>query len=166
MPHELHEPLPSGPGPILRALASTTRDRHQDLIDIVDGLPDEALAWTPAPDAPAIAGLVLHIVDVEAHLARLASKGDPDWTGERGTRIEETADRGSLIEEITGVDRDLMRALGSLGREKPNDENGLTLAAIVEDLDHVAVHVGQAQLTVNLWQARNPDAPGTYEHWR
>jgi hypothetical protein len=166
VPQELRDPLPSGLGPVLRALASTTRDRHRDLIDMVEGLPDEALAWSPAPDAPAIAGLVLHIVDVEAHLARLASKGDPGWTGERGTRIEEIADRDGLIEEITGLDRDLMRALDSLGRQAPNDENELTLAAIVQDLDHVAVHVGQAQLTVSLWQATNPDSPGTYEHWR
>ena len=44
---------------------------------------------------------------------------------------------------------------------------GQTLGqALLEDLDHCAIHHGQAQLTRNLWEAAHPDAPKTYEHWR
>ena len=31
--------------------------------------------------------------------------------------------------------------------------------ALLEGLDHCAIHHGQAQLTRNLWEAAHPDAP-------
>jgi hypothetical protein len=38
--------------------------------------------------------------------------------------------------------------------------------ALLEDLDHCALHHGQAQLTRNVWEATHPDMPTAYEHWR
>jgi len=38
--------------------------------------------------------------------------------------------------------------------------------ALVEDLDHVATHLGQMQLTRHLFEVSHPAAPRTYEHWR
>src|SRR6185312_14537364 len=81
---------------VVRALHSTTRDRHEDLANLVRGLPEGGLTWTPAPDAPAIAGLTLHVLDVERHVASLIEGIDDGWTGERGTRILEAADEAQL----------------------------------------------------------------------
>jgi DinB family protein len=149
-------------GPVLRALLSTTRDRHEDLVNLVRGLPDGGLVWTPAPGTPAIAGLVLHVLDVEQHVAFLIEGIDDGWTGERGTRILEAADEEALLALISEVGGRLQVDLEALSA----DRAGTVGADVVEDLDHVAVHVGQLQLTRNLFEAAHPNAPGTYKHWR
>jgi len=151
-------------------MLSTAQDRHVDLAALVAGLPDHALTWTPCADAPALAGLVLHILDVEGHLAAIAAGEDDHWAGENGSHILDSATAAELRDAI--FDRDAgMRAVfasidgARLGASAPG--GGHTLGeALLEDLDHCAIHHGQAQLTRNLWEAAHPDAPRTYEHWR
>ena len=146
---------------VIAALVSTTRDRHEDLRNLVRGLPEGGLTWAPGRGAPAIAGLVLHVLDVEQHVACMVEGVDDGWTGEHGTRIMEAAGEAELLATIAEV-----------GRRLETDLEGLTAgraaevgADVVEDLDHVAVHVGQLQLTRNLFEAAHPDAPRTYDHW-
>ena len=84
----------------VRARLGTTHDRHEDLAALVTGLPDDALAWTPCADAPALAGLVLHILDVEGHLAAIAAGEDDHWAGENGSHILDSATGAALRDAI------------------------------------------------------------------
>ena len=155
--------------PMFRALLTTTHDRHEDMVALVRGLPGEALAWSPADDAPALAGLALHILDVERYLLSVAVGEDIGWRGERGTHIEDVATEHELVGAIQETDRSLVEAFSALTDERLAAEapiDGITVGeAIVEDLDHVAMHHGQMQLTRHLYEAAHPDAPATYEHW-
>jgi DinB family protein len=157
-----YEP-PVGLPSALRALLGTTHDRHEDMTNLVRGLPEDALAWTPAEGASAMAGIVLHILDVESYLASVATGEDIGWTGERGSHIHDRATEAALVAAIEDVDTRVKRAFGALTTERFESSIG---AALVEDLDHVAGHLGQLQLTRNLYEAAHPDAPRTYEHWR
>jgi len=75
-----------------------------------------------------------------------------------------------LRDAITDLDTRMVAAFASLddgrleasvpGGDEPLGE------ALLEDLDHCAIHHGQAQLTRNLWEAAHPDGPETYEHRR
>jgi hypothetical protein len=150
---------------MLRGLASTTRDRHDDMRALVRGLPRGGLTWSPGDGAPTIAGLTLHVLDVEGYLAALAAGEPTGWTGERGTRIEEEATEAELMASIDEVDRRLAQGLAGL-IDEPDRLVDETLTALVDDLDHVATHLGQMQLTRHLYEAAHPDAPRTYEHWR
>ena len=151
-------------------MLSTTHDRHLDLAALVTDLPDDALAWTPCVDAPALAGLVLHILDVEGHLTAMAAGEDDHWAGENGSHILDSATAAALRIAIADADARTKLGLASIddarleasapGGDRPLGE------ALLEDLDHCAIHHGQAQLTRNLWEAAHPDAPRTYEHWR
>jgi len=163
-----YEPSSNLPA-VVRAMLGTTHDRHLDLAGLVGGLPDEALAWTPCADAPALAGLVLHILDVEGHLVAIAAGEDDHWAGENGSHILDSATAEELRDAIAALSVKIRGAFASIdearlealapGAGRPVGE------ALLEDLDHCAIHHGQAQLTRNLWET-HPGAPRTYEHWR
>jgi Protein of unknown function (DUF664) len=161
---------PSSLPPVVRAMLGTTHDRHEDLAALVTGLPDDALAWTPCADAPALAGLVLHILDVEGHLAAIAAGEDDHWAGENGSHILDSATGAALRDAIFDLEarmRAMFASIDNARLEASAPGGGQTLGqALLEDLDHCAIHHGQAQLTRNLWEAAHPDAPRTYEHWR
>ena len=164
-----YEP-PSNLHPVVRAMLSTAHDRHLDLAALVTGLPDDAVTWTPCADAPALAGLVLHILDVERHLATIAAGEDDHWAGDNGSHILDRATAAELRDAITDLDARMMSAFASMNDARleasvPGGDEPLG-EALLEDLDHCAIHHGQAQLTRNLWEAAHPDAPETYEHWR
>jgi DinB superfamily len=165
---QLRDPPDNAPA-VVRTILSTTHDRHVDLAALIDGLDDGGLTWAPAPEAPALAGLVLHILDVEGHLAAIASGEDDAWTGENGSHILDGATFEELREAIDDVDRRVWTAFASLDEARLNTSipDGPPLVdALLEDLDHCAIHHGQAQLTRNLWEAAHPEALKTYEHWR
>jgi hypothetical protein len=148
---------------------STTHDRHLDLAALIHGLGDEDLSWTPCADAPALAGLVLHILDIEGHLAAIANGEDDHWTGENGSRILDSATSDELRAAIDAVDARIWTAFASLDEarlEAPVSGDERLVEALLEDLDHCALHHGQAQLTRNMWEATHPDVPKSYEHWR
>jgi hypothetical protein len=150
-------------------MLSTTHDRHVDLASLIDGLGDDDLRWTPCAEAPALAGLVLHILDVEGHLAAMAVGEDDHWTAENGSHILDSATLEDLHGAIDDVDDRVRTAFASLDDarlDSPVPDGHRLVEALLEDLDHCALHHGQAQLTRNMWEAAHPDAPRTYEHWR
>src|SRR6476661_10473183 len=91
-------------------MLSTAHDRHEDLTALVTGLPDDAVMWTPCADAPALAGLVLHILDVEGHLAAIAAGEDDHWAGENGSHILDGATGAALRDAIFDLEA-RMRAM-------------------------------------------------------
>ena len=156
-----HEPS-AGALPAARALLSITQDRHRDMTNLVRGLPGQGLRWVPADGASTLAGLTLHILDVERYLTALVTGEDIGWTGEIGTRIHETAAEHELVATIEARDEELREALAQLDADRWSSLAG----DLLEDLDHVAVHLGQMQLTRNLYEAAHPEAAGAYQHWR
>jgi hypothetical protein len=156
--------------PLLRGLLTTAHERHVDMLNLVAGLPVGALDWRPGPDAASLAGLSLHILDVEEYLARLAAGEHTEWTGENGSRMDETAEEQQLVSEILRVDGLLRAALEGVTSERlaehqPGEERTVG-EALVEDLDHSAMHYGHMQLTRHLFELAHPDIEPTYEHWR
>jgi uncharacterized damage-inducible protein DinB len=164
---------PRGLPPLLRGLLTTCHERHVDMLNLVAGLPDDALNWRPIPDSASLAGLALHILDVEDYLAALARGEDREWTGENGSRMDEFATADAVSAAIEAVDASLKAALESvtlarLERVEPQQAGAERSIgeALVEDLDHSAMHYGHMQLTRHAWEAAHPEAPATYEHWR
>ena len=164
-----YEP-PQALPPLLRGLLTTTHERHTDMANLVAGLPEGALDWRPFADAASLAGLALHILDVEEYLAGLARGEAPEWQGENGSRMDEAADEEQLLAEITRVDAVLLRSLEGIAAEtllalQPGGSRSVG-EALAEDLDHSAMHYGHMQLTRHAWEAAHPQAPPSYAHWR
>jgi hypothetical protein len=156
--------------PLLRGLLTTSHERHLDMANLVAGLPAGALDWRPFPDAASLAGLALHILDVEEYLAALAAGEPVEWTGENGSRMDESAAEAELLAELERVDALLKRALETVAAERlpaPQPAESRTVGeALVEDLDHSAMHYGHMQLTRHAWEAVHPSGERTYVHWR
>jgi hypothetical protein len=139
------------------------------MLNLVSGLPDGALDWRPAEDAASLAGLALHILDVEEYLAGLAAGEDPDWAGENGSRMDESLPPESLMAEIERVDARLKAAIegsAAFAQDLSAGEARRVGEALLEDMDHCAMHYGHMQLTRHLWEAANPGFGSGYQHWR
>ncbi len=161
---------PTGLPALLAGLLTVTHERHMDMIALVSGLPDRALAWTPGPDAPHLSGLTMHILEVEEYLANVAGGAETAWSGELGSSMETVLDEAALIARIAAVDAHLKSAMENAPSDRwesfePASERSVG-SMLVEDLDHSAMHYGQMQLTRHLWELEHPNFASQYEHWR
>lgn len=161
---------PEGLPALLSGLLTTAHERHMDLIALVAGLPAEALASSPGPQAAHISGLVMHILEVEEYLAAVASGQDVEWSGTNGSSMEIAVESSDLIGRITIVDSRLKDALATIPPERldiiqPGGDRTIG-SMLVEDLDHAAMHYGQVQLTRHLYELAHPEFASSYQHWR
>jgi hypothetical protein len=157
-------------GALVAALGSVARDRHDDMVALVSGLPAGALTWTPAPAAAHLSGLAMHIVAVEEHAARTVAGLEVAPAPGNGSGMESALDEAALVGRIREADRLLAAAIEGLAQAAAEDaeaaERAAGAAELVEECDHAAMHYGQMQLTRHLWEAAHPGAPAAYEHWR
>jgi hypothetical protein len=161
---------PRGLAPLVVGLLTTTHERHMDLVALVSNLPPGALSWSPGPAAAHISGLVMHILEVEEYLARVASGDEVEWAATNGSSMDVELDALALGARIAEVDSRLKRALEAVSQERlvalqPGGDRTLG-SMLVEDLDHSAMHYGQVQLTRHLYELAHPDFQSSYEHWR
>jgi hypothetical protein len=162
--------VPPGLPALLAGLLTTTHERHTDLVALVSGVPPGGLTWVPGPEAAHISGLVMHILEVEEYLARVAADEEVEWAGTNGSSMDVALDEAGLVARITEVDGLLKQALEQvpaerLGAMQPGGDRTVG-SMLVEDLDHSAMHYGQVQLTRHLYELANPEFRSRYEHWR
>jgi uncharacterized damage-inducible protein DinB len=161
---------PAGLEPLLRAHVTTTHERHLDMINLVRDLSPAALDWRPAVHSASLAGLVLHVVDVETYIARAAAGEEVEWAGENGSRMDESAAAQELVAALQAVDALLKGVLVGLTAERlaalaPGGAR--TIGEMLgEDLDHSSMHYGHMQLTRHLWEEAHPEFESEYTHWR
>lgn len=160
---------PAGLHPLLQGLLTTAHDRHVDMVDLISGLPEDALDWKPAERAVSLAGLVHHILHVERSMALEASTGDADWEHANGHGLGETAAEQALVALIDATDTEVKRALQGLDEAtllRVTEPDGRTVGSgLVEEFDHGAMHYGHMQMVRLLWEEAHPEYPSTYEHW-
>lgn len=133
-----------------------------DLWAALDGLPDEALDWSPAPDMNSLTVLVVHVAGATRYWAGDVAYGDISHRD----RAAEFAARGLPREALRQHIDDVLAYLrarfesatrDSLSDERPAPGRDKTYTqgwAILHALEHIAVHVGHAQITRQLWFMR------------
>lgn len=156
------------------------RQRYDELDDILDGLPDEALLWRPFHDSPwrgpanPLGAIVAHAVSSTIYLLRRA-----EWVLQRREWREVDGDEG---EEEFGpanhrtaylrerVWRTHALADGFLASLSPADlDSSWAHPAdparrlhvrydVVHAIEHLSEHIGQAQLTRQLWALASASA--------
>lgn len=141
------------------ALAETVRARCDDMAELVSGLPEGALDWRFAPEATPLAGLCLHIVHLDRHVAGLLSGSAGDFDATNGARTSDSATESDLREALDRVSRALADAL-------ERADLAQLPASVIEELDHASMHWGQMQLTRHAWEAAHPGVASAYVHWR
>lgn len=156
-------PIPAAPrghGPAAAILA-LFHQLHQQLRDELTGLDDDAINWLPALGANSIATIVTHLIGSEAETLRSVA----------GTECERDRDaefvaRRLAMDEVIGLVRaadSLVADLGPLMDSKrldatfplptlPAEETRPGLTWLIGNYGHAREHVGQVQLTKQLWQ--------------
>jgi hypothetical protein len=145
-----------GMDPVCEAALHAFRDQREAFGEVLAGLPDEALNWRPGPETNSIAVLVEHAWgSTIAWTARAAAR-----EVERDREAEFRVTRGAPeLEELLA--RGLSRIEEHLAAVDPNryGERHETLDVtrawcLLHAMEHSREHVGQAQLTRQLWQER------------
>jgi uncharacterized damage-inducible protein DinB len=142
------------------------QDCHNGILQALEGLPQTALDWIPGPDMNSIAVLLAHITGSERY-----------WIGDIAAQESSNRDRDAEF-RVHGVDVDVFRkrladnmeyarnvldkmSLEDLesARVSPNNEREYTVAwALLHALEHATLHLGQIQITRQLWEQSKDSA--------
>jgi uncharacterized damage-inducible protein DinB len=136
---------------------------HKNFREAVEGLPLEAVDWTPGPEMNSMAVLLAHTVGSLRYWIGDVALGEPSDR----VREKEFQTSGVASEELQNrLDALLAYVRASLPRLKLEDlederiierENRPVTAgwALLHALEHANLHLGHVQMTVQLWRARS-----------
>lgn len=137
---------------------------HNDIHKVLDGLPPEALDWSPGKEMNTISVLVFHLTGAERFwIGDIAAQEPSDRNRDSefkvkglGTdtlkkRLDEALSYTKItLEKFSLQDLETLRRLPQFDRE-------FTIGwALLHALEHATEHKGQIQLTRQLWEQRNP----------
>lgn len=141
-------------------LAERFGELHADLLKALDGLPAEALDWTPGSEMNSICVLVVHLTGAERYWIGDVALGDASGRV-RAAEFEVRELTGEdLRARITAAEAYARQALSRFSladlettRTSPRDGRAFTVGwCLAHALEHSALHLGQVQLTRQLWE--------------
>jgi uncharacterized damage-inducible protein DinB len=142
------------------------QQRHNEILDALEGLPDDALDRSPGTDMNSLSVLVFHLTGAERYWIGDVAAQDPkerdrdaefrvhdvgvDVLKKRlGDNLEYTR---NALEKFTVQDLEMTRVSARDGRS-------FTVAwALLHALEHTTLHLGQIQLTRQLWEQSKGNA--------
>ena len=135
------------------------QDCHNSILEAFEGLPPDALDWTPGPDMNSISVLVVHLTGAERY-----------WIGDVAAQDPTERDRDAEF-RVHDVGMDVLKKRLSHNLEysrivldKMNIQDLETTRvtasgreytagwALLHALDHATLHLGQIQITRQLWE--------------
>ena len=139
---------------------------HNEILEALEALPSAALDWTPGPDMNSISVLVFHLTGAERYWIGDVAAQDPkerDRDAEFRVhdvgvdvlkkRLEDNLEYArNVSEKFTLQDLETTRVSARDGRT-------FTVAwALLHALEHTTLHLGQIQLTRQLWEQSKGNA--------
>lgn len=136
---------------------------HQSIINAIDGLPDEALDWSPGPGMNTLGVLLSHTLGAERFWIGDIAGVEPSGRVRSDEFVTTGKSVGYFIERSNNVlahsqsvvTRLSMSELGDR-RSVPQSNRQVTVAwAVLHALEHTALHVGHIEITRQLWELRH-----------
>ncbi len=163
--------VPENVHPLIAGVLTVMHERHGDMLDLIDGLPPDALQWTPGLRMSSLAGLTRHIMDVWVSTVRVAAGDLPGWHGENGAFLDATDNTLTLIACISEGDAYCKHVLPTLPAARlfahwPGDAARTIGMSLIEEGDHSAMHYGHMQITRHLYEQAHPEFASRYVHWQ
>ena len=132
---------------------------HTEAIKTIEGLPQTAGDWVPGPDMNSICAIITHIVGAERYWIGDVAMQDPSHRDRASEFRAQGLDDLELKQRLTTSMSYVRKALQELNlsdlelsRTSPRDGSESSVGwALVQALGHTALHVGQIQLTRQLW---------------
>ena len=142
------------------------QDCHNSILEALEGLPQAALDWVPGQDMNSISVLVFHVTGSVRF-----------WIGDIAAHEPSNRDRAAEF-QVHGVGMDVLKkrladnleyarnALDKMSlqnleeiRVSPSDGHEYTVAwALLHALEHATSHLGQIQITRQLWEQSRGNA--------
>ena len=136
------------------------QQRHNEILEALEGLPSDALDWSPGPDMNSISVLVFHLTGAERY-----------WIGDVAAQDPKERDRDAEF-RVHNVEMDVLKkrlgdnleyarkALETFTVQdlettliSARDGRKFTVTwALLHALEHTTLHLGQIQLTRQLWE--------------
>lgn len=135
------------------------QDCHNSILEALEGLPLAALDWTPGPDMNSISVLVFHLTGAERY-----------WIGDVAAQDPTERDRDAEF-KVHDVEMDVLKkrlannleyARSTLNKFTIQDLETMRVTAsgreytagwaLLHALDHATLHLGQIQITRQLWE--------------
>ena len=156
-------------------LLTTLQRLTADLMKTVNAAPKEALDWKPGPDTNSVWAIATHALGACRHwlVAVIAREGNPrDRDSEFLAAASEVADLQRTSERWLADAQRILTAMSSADLDAPADLARTTgmlwprmgtisnRAAVLHVVEHLGLHIGHVELTLQLWQMQHAPAAG------
>ncbi|HTP09249.1 MAG TPA: DinB family protein [Anaerolineae bacterium] len=147
---------------VLTACVNRLEELHRDLNRALEGLPAEALNWSPGPEMNSMAVLAAHTAGSERYwIGDVIARDDSHRDRAAEFRAQAT-DASELIARLDAalahsrsvVERLTLSDLEEKRTEPPAHREVTVAWALLHAVEHVAVHLGHMQLLHDMWQAQ------------
>ena len=139
---------------------SLLQERHNEILEALEGLPSAALDWTPGPDMNSISVLIFHLTGAERYwIGDVASQDPKERDRDAEFRVREVGmdvlrkrSTDNLEYARNALNRFTIQDLEAT-RISARDGRSFTVAwALLHALEHTTLHLGQIQLTRQIWE--------------
>jgi uncharacterized damage-inducible protein DinB len=135
---------------------------HTDILKAVDGLPSTALDWVPGKEMNSINVLVFHLTGAEQYWISDVTAQKPttrDRDAEFKVHDVDVSILKKRLEDNLTFATSVLETLNLTDMESPRisprDGREVTVAwALLHALEHSMLHLGQIQLTRQLWEQK------------
>ncbi len=137
---------------------------HAEIFEALDGLPPEAIDWSPGQGVNSIAVLVAHIAGAERYWigdVAMQDRKERDRDAEFRTRGLTAVDLRRRLEEVSSYAHSALEHLTITDLNQPRpvwrSEGEVTSVggALTHALRHAGLHAGQIQITRDWWKAHS-----------
>lgn len=148
--------------PAFAAYLKELESLYTDAAKAINGLPQEALDWLPAPGTNSIAVLITHMTGAQRFLVGDMIGDIPsnrNRQAEFDARGQDQAVLTAMLSHAMSVSRDTLEklTLADLESTQPHVKDGrsfTTTFALNHALAHCGVHVGHIQMTRQMWDMK------------
>jgi len=146
--------------PLYAAMFDHLQQFDSQMNDLIDSLPTEALDWLPGTDMNSVAVLVTHICGAQRYWVGSASREGMLPRNRPAEFLTQDVTNASLKADLAHTleySREVLASLTADDLTRPctvlREGQPVTVAwALVHAVQHAALHLGQLQLMVQLWQ--------------
>jgi uncharacterized damage-inducible protein DinB len=133
---------------------------HGDIRGALQGLPQDALDWSPGAEMNSLNVLVVHLTGAERYWIGDVVAGEPSGRDRAAEFRVSGLSTDELLRRLSDIEILAQRVLGPFAlqaleekRVSPRDGREFTVAwALGHALKHTALHLGQIQITRQLWE--------------
>ena len=143
-----------------QAYAEMLHDVHSEILNDLENLPTEALDWVPDREMNSVSVIIIHLTGAERYYVGDVIMGESSNRNRDAEFMVQGMSKQDLVLRLNETESYIRMALEKLNPEDlhqerlhPRSGEQVTVAwALLNALQHSALHAGHIQITSQLWQ--------------